>query len=230
MALTYLCEYCKLYKELSEYYIRSDSKARNKKCKQCVIKESKRYRDNNSDKIKEYYIKNKERQSIYSKNRRKANPELFKQKRAKIAEKQKSYFREYRQKNKKIINEKLKEYQKNRRKKDPLFKMRQYIGSRIKIAFTATGNRKCTKTEELLGCTIIELKIHLESKMINGMNWDNYGYYGWHIDHKMPLSSAKTEEELIKLCHYTNLQPLWRLDNQVKGSCGYRNPFKNKIT
>jgi hypothetical protein len=49
------------------------------------------------------------------------------------------------------------------------------------------------------------------------MNWDNYSFRGWHIDHIIPLTSAKNEEELIKLCHYTNLQPLWAKDNLSKG-------------
>ena len=52
---------------------------------------------------------------------------------------------------------------------------------------------------------------------MEGMSWDNYGYYGWHIDHIIPLSFAKTEEETYKLCHYTNLQPLWANDNLTKG-------------
>ena len=47
------------------------------------------------------------------------------------------------------------------------------------------------------------------------MNWDNRSE--WHIDHIVPLSSANTEEELIRLCHYTNLQPLWAEDNLKKG-------------
>lgn len=50
------------------------------------------------------------------------------------------------------------------------------------------------------------------------MNWDNRGLYGWHIDHIIPLSSAKTEEEVYKLCHYTNLQPLWAKENLSKGN------------
>ena len=50
------------------------------------------------------------------------------------------------------------------------------------------------------------------------MCWDNYGKFGWHIDHIIPLSSASSEEEIFKLCHYTNLQPLWAFDNLSKGN------------
>ena len=50
------------------------------------------------------------------------------------------------------------------------------------------------------------------------MAWENYGYYGWHIDHIIPLSSAKTEEELYKLSHFTNLQPMGASDNRKKGA------------
>jgi hypothetical protein len=59
---------------------------------------------------------------------------------------------------------------------------------------------------------------NLEKQFISGMTWENYGYYGWHVDHKIPLASAKTKEELIKLCHYTNLQPLWMDENLSKGA------------
>jgi len=60
----------------------------------------------------------------------------------------------------------------------------------------------------------------LEHQFKEGMNWDNQGK--WHIDHIIPLSSGNTEEEIIKLCHYTNLQPLWAIDNMKKGS---KTPF-----
>jgi len=65
-----------------------------------------------------------------------------------------------------------------------------------------------------LGCSFEEFKLYLESKFEKWMNWDNYGKYngeinyGWDIDHIIPLSSAKIEEEIYKLSHYTNLQPL----------------------
>ena len=50
------------------------------------------------------------------------------------------------------------------------------------------------------------------------MSWENYGKDGWHIDHKIPLSSAKTDREIYELCHYTNLQPLWAKDNLKKSN------------
>ena len=58
---------------------------------------------------------------------------------------------------------------------------------------------------------------HLESKFTDGMSWDNHTTHGWHIDHIIPLSSAKTLEEVEKLCHFSNLQPLWAIDNLLKG-------------
>ena len=71
-----------------------------------------------------------------------------------------------------------------------------------------------------LGCSIDQLKTHLESKFTDGMSWDNYGSKGWHIDHVIPLSSfdLKDREQFLKACHYSNLQPLWAMDNILKGN------------
>ena len=61
------------------------------------------------------------------------------------------------------------------------------------------------------------LKKHIESQFKDGMSWENHKHDGWHIDHIIPLSSAKNEENVYKLCHYTNLQPLWATENYKKG-------------
>jgi hypothetical protein len=75
---------------------------------------------------------------------------------------------------------------------------------------------KKNKTFDIVGCTPEFLKEHLETQFIDGMTWGNRSK--WHIDHIIPLSSAKTEDELYKLCHYTNLQPLWAEDNLKKSN------------
>ena len=80
---------------------------------------------------------------------------------------------------------------------------------------------KKNKTFDIVGCSPESLKEHLEKQFTNGMTWDNRSE--WHIDHIIPLSSAKTEEELYKLCHYSNLQPLWAGDNLSKGNKVFTN-------
>jgi len=75
---------------------------------------------------------------------------------------------------------------------------------------------KNSKTYDILGCTPQELKEHLEKQFVEGMTWENRGE--WHIDHIIPLSSAKNEDEVYRLCHFTNLQPLWALDNLKKSN------------
>ncbi len=78
------------------------------------------------------------------------------------------------------------------------------------------GYNKTTKTFEMIGCTPAELKDHIEKQFTPGMSWEVKREI--HIDHIIPLASATCEEDVIKLCHYTNLQPLWARDNLVKGA------------
>jgi hypothetical protein len=109
-------------------------------------------------------------------------------------------------------NEYHKEYIKAKRQTDVLF--------RIKCSFRARLyhfiNKKNKNTLEYLGLSLDEYKIYLSKMFDNNMNWNNYGE--WHIDHIIPLSSAKNEEELIRLFHYTNTQPLWAKDNLKKSN------------
>jgi hypothetical protein len=122
------------------------------------------------------------------------------------------YAKEYRESNR----EKRKVYEVNRKKNDPIYKLKHLVRNRIYKFLILKKITKKDKTFEIVGCTPQELKLHLEQKFNSGMSWDNQGK--WHIDHKIPLSSANNEEELYKLCHFTNLQPMWAVDNIKKGS------------
>jgi len=163
----------------------------------------------------------KERQREYNKKWRINNKDKFKESREKTREKYKDKIREryiqYRKNNYEKLKLRQNNYAKNKRKTDPLFKLCSLMRTRMYIFLRTKNITKRNKTFELIGCTPNELKEYLESKFTEGMSWDNYEFYGWHIDHIIPLSSGKTEEEVNKLFHYTNLQPMWSNDNWNKG-------------
>lgn len=107
-------------------------------------------------------------------------------------------------------------YQRKRRKIDPQFKMRQYLRTRLNTALQGAGRK--SSTLELLGCSLPELKAHLEAQFRPGMTWANWTINGWHIDHIEPLASFDLEDpqQLAQAAHYTNLQPLWAKENLAK--------------
>ena len=84
----------------------------------------------------------------------------------------------------------------------------------IRKSIKSNGYTKKSKTYDILGCSYEDFKEYIESLWEPWMNWDNHGLYngsegyGWDIDHRVPISSAITEEELLKLNYFTNLQPL----------------------
>lgn len=122
-----------------------------------------------------------------------------------------TYSSEYNKKNRSKINKR----KRNRLKTDHLFKMKTNLRKRTSKAFKNWFWEKDGSTEKLLGCDYKTAFNHLQKQFTKGMKWSNHGE--WHIDHIMPLASATTKEELEKLCHYTNLQPLWAVDNMRKG-------------
>lgn len=103
-----------------------------------------------------------------------------------------------------------------KRKNDPTKYLKALLRIRIYNYLKTKGIKKNTKSEKLIGCKLDYVKEYLEKKFKNGMSWENHGK--WHIDHIIPLSSAKNEEELEKLFHYTNLQPLWARENIIKSN------------
>jgi hypothetical protein len=106
---------------------------------------------------------------------------------------------------------------KRRWENDDVFAMKVRLRNLIRNSFRKQGYTKFNmKTESIVGMNYNNFKEYMESKFVNGMSWTNRGE--WHIDHIIPLSSATSQEEIIKLCHYTNLQPLWAKDNMSKGN------------
>lgn len=101
---------------------------------------------------------------------------------------------------------------------DHLFRFRKNLARRIGAAFKYHSAKKLLSTHALLGCTLQEARDHIEKQFTTGMTWSNHKRGGWHVDHKIPLASAKSEQELISLCHYKNLQPLWEPENIAKGA------------
>ena len=129
------------------------------------------------------------------------------------AEKIKKYNSEYNKKNRERINKKIQERHKN----DILFKLGRNVRTRMGVFLKSRNfTKQKNKTKDILGCDPETLKKHLEDQFKEGMSWENRNE--WHIDHIIPLSSAKTKEEIFELCHYTNLQPLWIKENLEKSN------------
>jgi hypothetical protein len=112
--------------------------------------------------------------------------------------------------------ERLKARRGDRYLSDALYALTCRLRGRTVAAFRLAGYRKTSRTAEMLGCDWETAKAHIESRFTEGMTWENRSL--WHIDHIIPLASAKTEEELVALCHHTNLQPLWATDNLRKSN------------
>ena len=223
------CKKCKIEKDFSCFYKQKKGKyGLCGICKYCDKERNKEYYKYNKEKRKEqkkeYYKSNKEKRKEQAKEYYENNKEKIKEKRKeyynankeKRKEKRKEYSKEYSKEYYKNNKEKRKEYLKEYRKNNPLFKLRCNLGNRTYRAFKNKGYSKKSKTKEMLGVDWETAKAHIQSQFTKGMNWDNQGE--WHIDHIIPLSSAKTEQELIKLCHYRNLQPLWAKDNLEKSN------------
>lgn len=195
----------------------------------------KKWNEENKDKVntyqKEYRLDNKKMYSEYAKqyvlnNRVKIQEQkkIYRlNNKEEIIKKRKEYYLnnkdkryQYEINNKENIKQAKRKYQIQRRKKDPLFKLIGNTRNLIANSIKKIGYLKTSKTYDILGCTFEEFKSHLQNKFTDGMSLENHGE--WHLDHIIPISTAKTKEEVIKLNHYTNFQPLWAEDNIKKGN------------
>ena len=174
-------EYSKKYYELNKESIKEKKKEYGKVNSAAIKQSQKKYKNSNKDKLS---IKKKVSDKLYY------------------------------EANKEEINSKRKIYRRHRTLTDPLFQLSQSIRANIRNSFKRNGFTKNGRTVHILGCSFEDFKLYLESRFEIWMTWDNYGKYngqlnyGWDFDHIIPSSSAINEEEILKLNHYTNLQPL----------------------
>jgi len=198
-----ICSKCRIEKEVCEFNKKSVSKNGiqyyKSRCKKCQSEDEKIKRDSNPEQYKIWYDKTRVDRNKWRS--------------------------EYYHSNKEIILVRNKRYNKisqNNRKlkyhEDNLYKLRHILSCRMRSLLKLNSFNKTKSFNKVIGCPPIFLKKHLEKQFTDGMSWGNHGLYGWHIDHIIPLSSAKTEEKVYELCHYTNLQPLWAEVNLKKGA------------
>lgn len=105
--------------------------------------------------------------------------------------------------------------QKRRYYSNPLTRLKVLTRSRLRRILSQRSLYKKCHTFRIIGCTPSYLRAYVEARFKPGMTWENFGS-AWHIDHALPVASAKNKRELLKLCHHTNLQPLWKKENLSK--------------
>jgi DNA-binding XRE family transcriptional regulator len=163
-----------------------------------------------SEKIKTYKSKN------YLKNR-----DIYLNKSAENYKNNKSkklaYAKQYQQENIKKILVYQSFYKAEKAKNNPSYKLALSIKASISATMRRIGKTKGKKsTLKFIGCSLEDLKIHIEKQFTQGMNWENRDQ--WHVDHIVPLATAKNEQDVIALNHFSNLRPLWAKENLQKGS------------
>lgn len=183
------------------------------------IEAARRYlenRENRLGKARQYYVENKETVNKRSSEYGKKNAEHLKKKaneyRANNRERARRWQKRYSTANHSKINDKLRE----RRRNDPMLRLKDAIRGSIR-AYLGSKKTRRSATFAIVGCTPDFLRGHLERQFRDGMTWENYGPY-WHVDHRIPLASGNSPEEIMGLSHWTNLQPLTAFENISKGS------------
>lgn len=219
---TKICKKCGKEKPLEDFVVRSDNGKHRNECKECTAKFQEQYRKENKEKLnqqKKKYVLN------HKKQRSETVKKYYKKNKDKIKRYHKQYHEEHREQKKEYAKEYYyqhkKEYQQRKKYKlenDKIFKIKEQARKCIWTAFNRKSFKKNGKTEQILGCDFKTFYDYILQTFK-----DNYGYeYDFneevHIDHIKALKYATTEEEIMKLCHYTNLQLLKAKDNLEKSA------------
>jgi len=135
-------------------------------------------------------------------------------------EHRKEYLKEYREKNIDKIREVKRNYERNRKHNDPLYKLISNFRTAIYQVLKESNVEKNKHYFDILQYTPVSLINHLESQFDENMNWENYGE--WHVDHKLPITSFNIQkmgdEEFMRCWSLDNLQPMWEKDNIRKSN------------
>ena len=210
MAQYKICSSCNETKNTIEFSkIKISKDGFRNSCKICIKEQQSKY-----------YLYKKEELQVTNKKWRENNQDKLKINDDKFNIKNPDYKKEYYLKNKESINKR----NKIRRETDDNFRLKDNIRHLIKNSITFQGYKKNTKTIQILGINNEEFKKHLESKFESWMTWENMGNpkdgklelnKTWDIDHIIPLYTAVTYDDIIKLNYYINLQPLCSYTNRV---------------
>lgn len=192
----------------------------NKKNREKKKAQNKKYRETHKEQIKECHKKwrekNRDRINEKSREKYKENPQLFYERKKKYVENNREKVQQQNH-NYKIKNrKKCTDYAREKRHNDPRYRLSSNLNSLIGQYTRGKGYKGDKSIREIIGCDIDFFIEHLKSRFIEGMTLENYGE--WTIDHIIPISMAKTDEDLERLNHYTNLQPLWASDNYRKSN------------
>jgi len=222
-------------KEISKELKKQKKKEYYLKNKEKYLKRQNEYNKKNKEDIllkkKEYHEKNKDSISIKKKKYREDNKEIltlkkkvyYSDNKEDILNKKKEYYFSLNEEQKEINRELRRKRDKERRINDIFFKLKTNMRSLIGNSFYRNGYKKESKTFDIIGCSFEDFKNHIEKQFTEWMSWENYGNpvdgliepnKNWEIDHIMPLSSAINEVDILKLNHYTNLQPLCIYENR----------------
>jgi hypothetical protein len=153
---------------------------------------------------------------VFSLEQKKFFAEKAKKNRAKDVEKYRQISLKNYHNHKQKRNQQTAKYIALRRKNDALYGFKHRIKSLINQSFRIKNLTKKSKTMQIIGCTFDDLIAHIERQFSQGMNWENRDQ--WHVDHIVPLATAKNEQDVIALNHFSNLRPLWAKENLQKGS------------
>jgi hypothetical protein len=172
---------------------------------------AKQYYSFNKEKYANYYQANREKIIVRDRKKYSKNSEYYKQ----IAKDHYHNNKQHYKLKARTRCSKNSEYYKHKRNTNPSYRLASNLRARMYSAFKVSKVKKSNKTEILLGCTIQEARKHIESQFLEGMSWENYSLFTWHIDHIKPVNTFDlTDTEQQKQCfHYTNLRPLWAKDN-----------------